>query len=418
MAATVVSAAAIVADPERVFAPGVLAFAGETITWVGPTERLPSDVRGAERWRFPDLVIIPGFVNAHTHLDLSGLRGVIPPGNFCTWVARLLRWLWTHPDYDRRAAAGAGIAECVQAGTAAVGDVASVGGLADSAPAWESASALDVGPLGGVVFLEVLGLGPAAIKAARRRLSDSLPGFSNPRLRIGVSPHAPYGTEPEIYRICARFARRNGLRLMTHVAETREECEFLRHGRGLMRAVALLGRLSGTRFDPPGCSPVQYVARLGVLAPDVVLVHLNYASDDDIRLVAGAGAHVVFCPGSHRFFGHDPHPVERLLDAGVNVALGTDSLASNESLSMLREIRLLRESHPAIPAAQALDMATRNAAVALGIEDAYGTLGPGMSAAFLGLRPPDGLAASDPIEAALSPDSRLELVVIAGERIR
>jgi cytosine/adenosine deaminase-related metal-dependent hydrolase len=147
------------------------------------------------------------------------------------------------------------------------------------------------------------------------------------------------------------------------------------------------------------------------------LAHLNYPSEHDIDLVAEAGAHVAFCPGSHRFFGHDPHPVEALLDAGVTVALGTDSLASNESLSMLREVRLLRASHPAISAAEALAMATRNGALALGIGDRYGALRPGMSASFVAIRPADETLATDPLEAALSEESSMEVVVIEGRRV-
>jgi cytosine/adenosine deaminase-related metal-dependent hydrolase len=305
-----------------------------------------------------------------------------------------------------------GAAECLGTGTAAVGD---------STPRWRTSAVLDESGLGGVVFLEVFGFGGTGHENTLKQLEHELAALVGKHVGIGVSPHAPYTADAETYRECAAFARANGMRLMTHLAETTEELELLERGQGaLAEFFNRRAGPSGAAFCAPGLSPIAYAASLDVLGPTTVIAHANYVSDDDIRMLADSGAHVAFCPGSHAFFRHPRHPVERLLSAGVNVALGTDSLASNDSLSMLVELRRVRETYPGIEPATALRMATENGARALGVEGRYGTLAPGKTASFVGIRPPRdvGLSAATAITAALAQEACPAVSVMAGAVVR
>lgn len=172
---------------------------------------------------------------------------------------------------------------------------------------------------------------------------------------------------------------------MTHVAETKEEEEFLRKGTGpLMDLARERGWLKG-KWEPPGRSSVEYLAELGVLAPSTLLAHLNYPSASDTDLVAKSGASVAFCPRSHGFFRHDPYPLPALLSAGVNVCLGTDSLASNDSLSVLEEARLVTRDFPQLSPSAVFAMATTNGAGSLGLAGKVGEIAPGAWASFLAL---------------------------------
>jgi len=330
-----------------------------------------------------DLAVLPAFVNAHTHLELSGLRGRLPPGPFPAWVRALIALRAGEVPAE---AVRAGAAEALATGTAAVGDISTAG------------AAMDVirgaGAPGGVVFEEVLGLDPsraaAALDGAARRLR---PG--NGRVRPGLSPHAPYSVSAPLFQGVAARAAALGLPLAVHVAESPEELEFLARGTGALRDLLEELRAFPAGFRPPGVTPVAWLARLGLLERRPLLVHANYLDDDDVARIRGSGCAVVFCPRSHHFFGYDQCSVPRLLAAGVTVALGTDSLASAPSLDLMEEVRALAASGGVAPA-RALHLATRAGGEALGLPEA-GRLAPGGPADFTAWRIPAG--ASDPLEA-------------------
>jgi cytosine/adenosine deaminase-related metal-dependent hydrolase len=170
---------------------------------------------------------------------------------------------------------------------------------------------------------------------------------------------------------------------MTHLAETKEEGEFLAKGTGpLMDLVRERGWLKG-KWEPPGKSPVEYLAGLEVLGRGTLLAHLNYPSPSDIELVAKSGASVAFCPRSHRFFRHEPYPLNALLSARINVCLGTDSLASNESLSLLEEARMVAKDFPHLSPSLIFAMSTANGAVSLGLGGKIGVIARGAWANLL-----------------------------------
>lgn len=409
---TLVEAGLLLPDARSGLCPGGLVFARDRILFVGPLAEAQHRFGAAQRLDASNLIVIPGLINAHTHLCYTCKLGRFPFfGSFPLWLAALGAYGSARSDARWQADTAEGIRLSLEAGTVAVGDICS---------RWETLRLLDDSPLGGVGFGEVLGMGAEHIAQLEGRLAQALPTPINSRLTFGLSPHTPYTTHPEAYRACLRVAREHGLRLTTHLAETRIEEQFVRHGTGPLARIAKRLARGEYAWRPPGVSPVQYMADLGLLGPDVLLAHLNYPSAADIGLVADSGSHIAFCPGSHWFFRHERHPVEQLLAAGINVCLGTDSLASNLSLSVLREMRLVCESYPGVSPLQALHMGTVAGAEALGIAERYGSLAPGKSASLVGVRPrePVGEIAPDQAPAALlSQDSSIELVVAAGERV-
>lgn len=354
-----------------------------------------------------DAAIVPGFVNAHTHLEL----GPIPrdeadgPEDEVAWLGRVIR---SRLDSTPEATADRierNVRALVESGTTAVGDITTAG---------QSWAAVTAAPLRGTVFSEVLGLSTArALQTYQAALAAIAPRVGrtagDPLVIPGMSPHAPYSTAGELYRLAAKLR----LPLATHLGELPEEREFLEHRSGpLRRFVEGLGAWSDA-WRPLGPSPVDYVAADPALrAASWVVAHGNILEPAEYaRLVpdrsdpAARRLAVAYCPRTHARFGHPPHPFRAMRDAGVVVCLGTDSLASSPSLSILDELRFLRRHHPNVPGATLLSMATAHGAWALRIDDRAGTLAPGKSADLAVL--PLGPAASgaDPHDAWLDHDA-------------
>jgi len=315
-------------------------------------------------------VILPGLVNAHTHLELTRMHGqVTGTSSFTDWLWQVVqkRRDWTKEEYLDSARSGARMA--LASGTTLVGDVSASG---------HSGEALASERLRGVIFEEILGFAPAAADSLVQALESRIDRF-DPRglLARGVSPHAPYSVSPDLYRGVAGLARRRTLRTATHLAETRSEVEFLKAGTGeFPEFLSRLGVMPAG-WAPPGSGPVEYMEALNFLEQSPLLIHCNYPDPGSIARILQRRCSVVLCPRSHAYFGHEKHPVRHLLDSGVNVALGTDSLASNESLSMLDEIRFLFKTRRDLASEEIFRMATINGAIALRLEGEVGRLRPG-----------------------------------------
>ena len=346
-------------------------------------------IRPARRSDRPDVdagraLLMPGLVNAHCHLELSYARGRLVRGrSIAPWLRELVP---TYRGVRWPASIRAGLRRAAATGTTAVGDIRSRADVAT--------------PIRMRVYAEVIGPWPAREEAG---LAAAI------RRGDGVSPHAPYTTSARAYRACARTR----LPMATHIAETREEARLLRRGDG---PFVPLFKHFGARFPfdrPPGLTPIRWLDGIGVLRRRVALIHCNYLDDADVALIARRGCTVVFCPGSHAFFGHRAHPVRRLLRAGVPVALGTDSWASNDDLSMLREMRLAREGY-GLSAAVAIRMATRNGAAAL-FGSKIGELRRGWAADLTCVAVPRG---ADPLEHATLAEPRVKFSIAAGRWVR
>jgi cytosine/adenosine deaminase-related metal-dependent hydrolase len=226
----------------------------------------------------------------------------------------------------------------------------------------------------------------------------------------GVSPHAPYSVGGGLYKEVHRFARERNRVFSSHVAETKEEVELLTYGSGCFRD--FLERLRAPPFKSPHKSPVGWLLELGVLSPLTEVIHANYLSEDDISLVADSGASVTYCPRSHAFFAHEPHPVRELLCRNISVALGTDSLASNESLSMFEEMAFLKTNRSDVTEAEILWMATLGGARALHLN--VGALRPGFKADLIGVNVKDRFRSTDIVPWLVGGQPSVLLSVVGG----
>ena len=365
---------------------------------------------GADEIDLGDVLLLPGLINAHTHLELSCLRREIPfDGCFADWVATLLRRLPVRESEDKaRASIRAGIEESLGSGVTTVADI----GYGARQIAELSSS-----PLRAICFLETLGTGSrcdAAIHDLDLAVEETKP--DPPSWWAGLSPHAPYSTEGRLYGRAIARARKRGWPICTHLAETREEDEFLRKGSGPLRGLLSSRGLIGATFEAAGCGPVEWVERAGLLEAGAVLVHVNYATDRELEMIAGSDCSVVFCPRAHRFFGHAAHRFAAMMALGINVCLGTDSLASNDSLSILDEWRFLHAEHPELEFEVLLKMSTSCAARALGIEDFVEGLERGRLADFITV-PVRSSSSEGAMREVLESDAGPLAVYISGKRV-
>jgi len=335
----------------------------------------PSDVVE----HFPDAAILPGFVNAHTHLGLSYPAGQFEPtADFAAWLTRLVSKRLLRTQGAIRRAVREGAAQCLAAGTVAGADVT---------PDVECDDGLVLADGRWTVFGEAAMFGERGLervaKTADRlaRLAAAAP------VRIGLAPHAPYSTAVEVYLAARREADARGWPLTTHLHETLDEIAFTERGEGSLYELMHRYRLLPRDWRPAGARPIRMLAEAGFFSGPVLVAHGNYLEDDDIAVLARSGSSVAWCPRSAAFFGHADHPWRRLLAAGVNVCLGTDSLASSLSLSVLDEARHVLAGEPGADPRLLLDLATRRGARALGLEDAVGDLKAGLAAEFCVIEP-------------------------------
>ena len=253
--------------------------------------------------------------------------------------------------------------------------------------------------------------GPAGLKRLRRTV-ETLEGIGAAGLRVGLAPHAPYSTGLDVYREARREADQRGWPLSTHLHETPDEIAFTESGSGSLYDLIARYGLLPRGWRPAGLRPIPMLAEAGFFSGPVLAAHANYLTDEEIRILARSGSSVAWCPRSHAFFKHTDHPWRRLLTAGVNVCLGTDSLASSPSLSVLDEIRFIFGRHPDADARTLLQMGTLDGARSLGLEGELGDLAQGMRADFVVVGPITQTA--DPLGAILSGEGNTVKTFLGG----
>ncbi len=318
---------------------------------------------------FPGCVLMPGLVNAHTHLSLTAMEGLLGPAPFDEWLPRLVAAMraWSHDDYAASAALGA--LRCLEAGVTVAGDIA-------YGP--ESVSAAGDAGLGGTFFWEVLGIRAPKLFTELQRLEFPREhrGACSPRIRCALSPHAPYSSGPALLQLMHETALDLDVPYGIHLAESAAETELFLHGTG---PLAPLAQRLADGFESPHGGPTAYLDRLGVL-DGATVIHLCRILATDIPRLASTVRGAVVCPRSNAFLSNPLPPVKRLIAAGLPVGIGTDSSASNHDLDVMEELRVLRAHDPSLPAQTLLEMVTAMGAVALGLEDRFGNLEPGMQA--------------------------------------
>jgi len=354
--------------------------------------------------------ILPGLVNAHTHLELSHLRGRVPAGqSFVSWIRAVLAARREQPDpgaVEILSGIDDGIAEAIRCGTAVVGDISNT--LATRAPL--AASALD-----GVVFYEIIGFNPQDPIAVVDRALEEIRGVTaEERGRTSLAAHAPYSVAPSLLKAIGDAVDGARLPCSVHVAESPEEVEFLRTGAGAWRALLEELGVWNPAWIAPGVSPVQYLDDLGLLSPRVLAVHGVQMSAVDLDRLAARRTTLVTCPRSNAYTGAGIPPIERFYASEVPIAVGTDSLASTPDLNVFAELAAIRALARDVPASKLLDSATRQGARALGLDADYGTIAPGKRARLIGVTLPPG--ADDVEEYLLSGIQPEQIAWLAADR--
>ena len=369
----------------------------------------PADELGAGE-RFPGCVILPGFVNAHSHLEYAVYAGFGDGLSFGPWIGLHVARKQRLAAEEMDAIARRGAADCLASGITAVGDAS-----------FSGSAALACAELGlrGTVYLEVFGPDAAAL-ARFAELRDRVEPFLSERVRLGVSPHAPYTCGLELYRACADL----GLPVATHLNESDDELAYLRTGEGPWAS------FRDWLVEPPGESGIRLLAGAGLLGERVVAAHCVRVDAEEIALLAEYGVAVAHCPRSNAMLGCGVAPLAELRAAGLRVAIATDSPASTPGFDMFAELRAAvlaaraRTRDPgALSAAGALELATLGGARALGLEDEIGSLVPGKWAdlAVVSLADSPFEPLEDPVVASIlggAPDRVVATLIAGDERYR
>ncbi|MDQ3621204.1 MAG: amidohydrolase family protein [Verrucomicrobiota bacterium] len=358
---------------------GAVAIEGNRITAVGPVAEILASKRG-DVLDLGDRVLLPGLINAHCHLDYTLLwRSIDPPKSFTGWVQRINALKRSFDTDDYLAAVARGFSDLQRWGTTAVCNIESFPELMPRLPpspirTWWFYEMIDVRHR--KTPLEVVA---GALQFFQHR-DGSLDGF-------GLSPHAPYTASMQLYHLANECASQFQMPLTTHVAESREEFQMFHAAGGpLYEFMRSIGRPMG---ECGGVTPFTHLWRQGAINSGWILAHMNELAESDFLLLTslprGRAPSIVHCPGSHRYFSHAPFLLRRLDELGINVCVGTDSLASTESLSLLAELRMLWKNEPWLSAEQLLQMVTVNAARAVHRPGQLGIISAGALADLIAL---------------------------------
>jgi 5-methylthioadenosine/S-adenosylhomocysteine deaminase len=361
---------------------GAVAIDGDIIAAVGTADEMLRSFPNAEVDDLGGAAILPGFVNCHSHLEITSLRGALDgvEHDFAAWLLKLNEFRAELSDEDINASAVAGATEGAQAGVTCFGDIGRMGhaGL----------RALKTVGLRGIVFQETE-FSPDNRTADNDFLKlaakyEVLKAEETNLVKVGLSPHSPYTVSSSLFEMVAQYAILNQVPLTIHAAESDDEHELLTQGTGFFTSIY---ERYGVDWESPHCTPVEYLERLGVLVTRPLLAHCVKVSESDIERIAAGGAKIAHCPKSNAKFGHGYAPLEQFLDAGIATGLGSDSVASNNVCDILEESRFAsliarnREGNKRfITAKEMLETATHGGAKALGLDASIGTLEIGKQA--------------------------------------
>ncbi|HEV2437266.1 MAG TPA: amidohydrolase family protein [Verrucomicrobiae bacterium] len=389
---------------------GAALVVGNRIRTVGSWADLKSEA-GEEIYDLGEVVLLPGLVNAHCHLDYTGMAGELPPPKtFIDWIPLITaaKAAWSYSDYAHSWLRGAH--QLVRNGTTTVADIEAMPDLLPEV--WDGT------PLRVVSFLEMTGI--RARRQPKEILQETLEkidSLSHARSSAALSPHAPYSTLPELLRSSARVSRQRRWPLCTHVAESEQEFEMFTRAGGMM-----YDWLKRNVRDMNDCglgSPVEHLARNKMLGKNLIAIHANVLAQGDAALLGKHRVNVVHCPRSHAYFRHPPFLREQLANAGANLCLGTDSLATTRSmgkqkpeLNLFEEMRALAEADRAVSPAEVVRMATVNGARALGRRGQIGELRPNAFADLIAI--PASGKPEETYDTVLAHDGPVRLSMIDG----
>lgn len=369
----------IASEPIR---DGAIAIDRGRIAAVGERSSILREYTTAEIEDFGEAAILPGFVNCHSHLEITAMRGALDDveHDFRSWLLKLNGLRAAMSEAEIMAAARDGAIEGVRAGVTCFGDIGRVGAA--------GVEALKSVGLRGVVFQETE-FSPDNRTAADdfnaiREKFENLRRSSSELVEVGISPHSPYTVSSRLFGLLAEFARAEDVKITIHAAESVEEGELMRRGTGFFTEIY---KKFGVEWNSPGMSSIEYLESTGILETKPLLAHCVRVTDADIEIIANNGASVAHCPKSNAKFGHGYAPLEKFLKAGIAVGLGSDSVASNNVCDLMEESRFAAFAarnrlgrNGFISAREALEAATFGGAKVLGLDHLIGTLEPGKRA--------------------------------------
>jgi cytosine/adenosine deaminase-related metal-dependent hydrolase len=351
--------------------------------------------------------LLPGLINAHCHLDFTRFKGIISPRQgFTEWIKTInaLRRSFTTRDYIDSIAEGFEL--LAQGGVTTVANIEAFPELLPHLP---------VPPLRTWWFLELIDVRSRIMED--ETLLGALSFFEgHPEWLggFGLSPHAPYTASIDLYRLARACGENYGMLSTTHIAESVEEHEMFSHARGPLHD--FLGSLGRDNSDCGHGSSLSHLVEHGVIGQNWIIAHLNYLQDYDYELVTKTGASVVHCPKCHTYFGHAPFPMKALLQHGVNVCLGTDSLASNNTLDMRAEMREAQALH-GLGDREVIEMVLLNGARALGQCGKLGQISPGSTADLVAFAHADASANTDPYRQVVQSRDEPSLLLVNGRKV-
>ncbi|MDG2410139.1 MAG: amidohydrolase family protein [Pirellulales bacterium] len=380
----------------------------EVDVWVNVRDSQITSIGTAEekvRYDPGDCAVLPGLVNAHAHLEFSDLQ--TPLGKreipLADWIGEVFTWRTLRERQTTHQRVAEGIAQSVAAGVIAIADIVS-----------EDESFTDT-PLYYRAFHELIATNDEQVAIAIEKIRCFDAEEKNESSQYGLSPHAPYSVAKPIWEKVVARASASNIPLAVHLAETRDELVFLATGKG--RFDDLLTKRGVHDFAAAGKNPLSFLKILAT-APRTLIAHGNYLRDEEIKFLAHHNDRftVVYCPRTHAYFGHDPYPLESMLEAGVQVAIGTDGRGSNPDLSLWREMQHIAQTHPAVSGEAILQMGTLAGTCGLGLADRIGTLEAGKEASLAVIRLTEDRR-HDPHARLLDRKSEVVATIIAGNLV-
>jgi 5-methylthioadenosine/S-adenosylhomocysteine deaminase len=361
---------------------GAVAIDADKIVAVGPVDDVVATFLSADVEDYGKAAILPGFVNCHSHLELTAMRGALDDveHDFKAWLLKATARRAEMSDDEIIQSAIDGAREGAAASVTCFGDIGRFGHA--------GVAALKEVGLRGIVFQETqFSPDNATADDDFRALGEKFEKLKEEEtdlVKVGLSPHSPYTVGSRLFELIAEYSIINRVPLSIHAAESSDEDDLLQRGEGLFAEFA---SRAGLEWKSPHCTPIEYLERLGVLSTRPLLAHCVTVSDSDIKKIKSNGAKIAHCPKSNAKFGHGYAPFEKFLDAGISVGLGSDSVASNNICDLLEESRFAvfsarnrRGSQRFVTAREALEAATLGGAKALGLDGLIGTLEAGKQA--------------------------------------
>jgi cytosine/adenosine deaminase-related metal-dependent hydrolase len=396
-------------------AGGAIAVADGRIVDAGPFDRLRTEY-SAPVTEFPGCVIMPGLVNAHSHLELTHFsswklrKGIdYSPRTYVDWVIQIIKIRRALTRRELEHSVMEGIRVSLECGTTTIGEIVSDRALI---PLYGTTG------ICGRLFMEAIGQEPAGNASLLEDIENTLGAFSGNRLQPGISPHAPHTLSAGFLRELAALSAAHSIPSVIHLSESREEAAFMHDSSG--KIAELLYPLAGwdAYLPPPRrTTSTAYLEGLGLLSPLTSVVHCVHVTPDDAHILKRTGVTAILCPRSNERLAVGKAPAGLLKSCGIPLALGTDSLASNDSLSLWDEMRFLRSEFPGVfTPVEVLEMATLGSARALHLDGETGSLEKGKRADFLVVHP-ERIGACQELAEVLIEESRVAEVFIGGEAV-